>query len=94
VSFLRRLLGRGAEPEAGALDEAEPSPQAGAGAGAEDARADETDDARDLDVLRAEQARLDDLAQRQLRYARYAWTPPRQGGARRSGDEPAAGKDD
>jgi hypothetical protein len=42
--------------------------------------------ARELDMLRAEQERLDDLAQRQLRYADYAWQPPAQGGDRRADD--------
>jgi hypothetical protein len=40
----------------------------------------------ELDVLRGEQERLDDLAQRQLRYADYAWQPPAQGGERRADD--------
>jgi len=40
----------------------------------------------ELDLLRSEQERLDDLAQRQLRYADYAWEPPRQGGDRRADD--------
>jgi hypothetical protein len=30
---------------------------------------------------------LDELSQRQLRYAAYAWQPPRQGGDRRADDE-------
>jgi ABC-2 type transport system ATP-binding protein len=34
--------------------------------------------------------RLDELRQRQLRYADRAWTPPRQGGERRADDEDAA----
>jgi hypothetical protein len=44
----------------------------------------------ELELARSEQERLDDLAQRQLRYADYAWEPPRQGGDRRAddGDEP------
>ncbi len=42
--------------------------------------------AHELDVLRTEQERLDDLAQRQLRYADYAWQPPAQGGERRADD--------
>jgi hypothetical protein len=40
----------------------------------------------ELEMLRSEQERLDDLAQRQLRYARYAWQPPAQGGERRADD--------
>lgn len=42
--------------------------------------------AYELDLLRGEQERLDELAQRQLRYAEYAWEPPRQGGERRAED--------
>ena len=45
----------------------------------------------ELDVLRAEQERLDDLAQRQLRYASYAWQPPAQGGERRADDGDRSG---
>jgi hypothetical protein len=41
---------------------------------------------RELDVLRDEQERLDELAKRQLRYAEYAWQPPAQGGERRADD--------
>jgi hypothetical protein len=37
-------------------------------------------------VLREDQARFDELAQRQLRYAEYAWQPPAQGGERRADD--------
>lgn len=74
MGFLRRLLG-GSEPAppapAKALDET-------------DIEADER--AHELEVLREDQARLDELAQRQLRYADYAWTPPAQGGERRADD--------
>jgi hypothetical protein len=44
-------------------------------------------------LARAEQDRLDDLSQRQLRYAAYAWQPPRQGGERRADDDDAEGPD-
>ncbi|HSL34450.1 MAG TPA: hypothetical protein VK871_12415 [Candidatus Limnocylindrales bacterium] len=37
-------------------------------------------------MLREEQGRLDELQERQLRYARYAWQPPSQGGERRADD--------
>ena len=37
-------------------------------------------------MLRSEQERLDELAQRQLRYADYAWQPPAKGGERRADD--------
>ena len=46
--------------------------------------------ARDRELLRDEARRLDDdLIQRQLRYADRSWTPPAQGGTRRSDDEDA-----
>lgn len=44
----------------------------------------------ELEIARAEQARLDELQQRQLRYADYAWEPPAQGGERRADDEEKA----
>jgi hypothetical protein len=47
--------------------------------------ADERD--RERELLRAEAERLDELQQRQLRYADMAWTPPAQGGERRADDE-------
>jgi hypothetical protein len=45
--------------------------------------------ARDLELLKEDQARFDDLAQRQMRYAEYAWEPPAQGGERRADDAEA-----
>ena len=71
---LRRLFGGGAEPASAESAPADPSSIA----------ADER--AYELDLLRGEQERLDELAQRQLRYADYAWEPPRQGGERRAED--------
>ena len=41
----------------------------------------------ELDVLRAEAERMDELAQRQLKYAEYAWQPPDQGGERRADEQ-------
>jgi hypothetical protein len=70
---LRRWIGGGERPSA-----ADPPPDPSALA------ADERE--YELDLLRSEQERLDDLAQRQLRYADYAWEPPRQGGDRRAED--------
>ncbi len=49
--------------------------------------ADASERAYELDLLRGEQERLDDLIQRQLRYADHAWQPPDQGGSRRADDE-------
>ena len=75
MGFLRRLLG-------GSQADADVAPAAAA-----DAATVEADErARDLDLLREDQERLDDLARRQLRYAEYAWEPPAQGGERRADD--------
>jgi hypothetical protein len=74
MGLLRRLFGGGAPPEA---DET---------AKVDTAAIDAEERQHELDVLRGEQERLDDLAQRQLRYADYAWQPPRQGGERRADD--------
>ena len=73
MGFLRRLLGGGTDtPAAAPLDPAE---------------ADAAERAHELELLRDEQERLDELAQRQIRYAAYAWQPPAQGGPRRADDE-------
>jgi hypothetical protein len=74
MRFLRRLLGG---PGAADLRGAPSS-------GPADLEADERE--HELEVLRGEQERLDELAQRQLRYAQYAWQPPAQGGERRADD--------
>lgn len=78
VSFLRRLLGREAPSEFDAP--------------VDDAAVDAAEREHELDVLRGEQERLDDLAQRQLRYADYAWQPPAQGGERRADDRDQRGE--
>jgi hypothetical protein len=73
MGFLKRLLG-GGSPEA---PESTPA----------DAPNDEAEERQhELEVLRGEQERLGELAQRQLRYAQYAWQPPAQGGERRADD--------
>ena len=80
MGVLRRLLG---------LDD----PTRGDAAPASDAGSIDADEqAHELEMLQAEQDRLDELAQRQLRYADYAWQPPAQGGERRAddGDKPQA----
>jgi hypothetical protein len=75
MDVLRRLLGRD-------------DPPAGDAAPASDAASvDADEEAHELEMLRAEQDRLDELAQRQLRYADYAWQPPAQGGERRADDK-------
>jgi hypothetical protein len=72
MGFLRRLLGGQETPQT------KPAP--------DPAAIDSEERARDLELLRAEQQRFDELTQRQLRYADYAWQPPAQGGERRADD--------
>jgi hypothetical protein len=71
MGFLRRLVRTPVASDPSPVDAAE-------------LEADERE--HELEVLRGEQERLDDLAQRQLRYADYAWQPPPQGGERRADD--------
>lgn len=86
MGFLRRLLGGGQPSDAEPERPAEP---------AEAAEIDAAEREHELEVLREEQGRLDDLAQRQLKYAHYAWQPPAQGGARRADDtdDPPSSRD-
>ena len=83
MGFLRRILGGSSKTDG--TRSIDPDPPS---ADAADVDADER--ALELDLARSENERLDDLAKRQLRYARYAWTPPAQGGDRRADDEPSA----
>jgi hypothetical protein len=85
MGFIRRLLGAGTRPEP--LGGATVDPVAPSDADAEER-------AYELELLRSEQDRLDDLAQRQLRFAQYASQPPAQGGERRADDHdgPAGGR--
>jgi hypothetical protein len=78
MQFLRRIVGGGEAADPVGVDDAIASEP-------EDVDAAERD--RELEVLREEQARLDELTQRQLKYAQYSWTPPPQGGDRRADDE-------
>ena len=82
MGFLRRLIGGGPQPGTPAAPDTTET-------GHEDLDAAER--AYELELLRGEQARLSDLAQRQLRYAKYAWQPPAQGGERRADDHDAGG---
>ena len=78
MSFLRRLLGWGEqapEPDPAAADD-EPAPSA-----------DDAELEHERELLRGESARLDELQQRQLRYANRSWTPPAQGGDARADDD-------
>jgi hypothetical protein len=94
MEFLRRRLrGGAASPDAPTVAD---TGDAEADPGAKDATADAADpDAQErdyeLDLIRGEQDRLDDLQQRQLRYAQYAWEPPAQGGERRADDGDRSG---
>lgn len=83
MSFLRRLFGRTTD------EPAEPDPVTAhdAGPAAGSTSADDDERALELELARSEQARLDELQQRQLRYAKHVWTPPAQGGERRADDE-------
>ena len=77
IGFLRRLLGG---------DSTSPSSETETPPGDGPTQTEDDERARDLELLREEQDRLDDLARRQLRYADYAWEPPAQGGERRADD--------
>ena len=82
MGFLRRLIGgenKGPDEPASGAPASEP-----AIASPEDLDAEER--ARELELLRDEQDRLDELVLRQQRYADRSWTPPSQGGTRRSDD--------
>ena len=73
MSFLHRILG--------GVPKAPETPQPTAAELVEDEQACE------LELLRADAARLDDdLIQRQMRYADRSWTPPAQGTGRRADD--------
>jgi hypothetical protein len=79
MSFLKRLFGGDGSTAAGSTAPIDPV-----------AALDE-ENARDRELMREEAQRLDDeLIQRQMRYADRAWTPPAQGGTRRSDDEEGA----
>lgn len=83
MGFIRRLLGGGKPSDAVSNPSTEEDTAAHA---ADSVDVDAAEREHELDVLREEQARLDDLAQRQLKYARYSWQPPPQGGDRRADD--------
>jgi hypothetical protein len=70
MGFLRRLLG-GSDPTSTPADG--PS-------------VDEEERARELELARFDQERVDDLIRRQQRFADRSWTPPPQGGERRAED--------
>jgi hypothetical protein len=76
MSFLRRLLGGGGEaPETNGTEPPVDTVDAA-----------EAERLHERELMRAEAERLDELKQRQLKYANKAWTPPAQGGERRADD--------
>jgi hypothetical protein len=80
MGFLKRIFGGGSGgDEAGSSGSAKPERD-------DPIDAEAAERAYELEIARAEQDRLDDLTQRQLRYADYAWQPPPQGGERRADD--------
>jgi hypothetical protein len=81
MGFLKRLLGGNDKPDDGDVARERPA--------IAPADLDAAERERELELMRGEQARLDELTQRQLRYAKYAWEPPAQGGERRADDEDA-----
>ena len=82
MGFLRRIFGGGRGNDgddtttAGVDDDGED----------ESVEPDAEERQHELGVLRAEAERLDELTQRQLKYADHAWQPPAQGGERRADD--------
>ncbi len=87
MGFLRRLLGGGEAPSD--ESEADEAARSAPSAAVSPAELDAAERAHELEMLRAEQERLDELTQRQLRYEKYAWQPPAQGGERRAEDNDA-----
>jgi hypothetical protein len=79
VERLRRWFGGGSERP----DEPPPATPA--------VTEDADDRAYERELLDEEQARLDDLTRRQLRYAEHAWQPPAQGGEQRADDADRSG---
>lgn len=86
MKAFRRLLGGAAEPD-GEDTTAAPSPTSTAATGS--ASPDDEERQYELELGREEARRMDELQQRQLRYTKYSWTPPAQGGERRADDEEA-----
>jgi hypothetical protein len=81
MDFLRRLIG-GNDP----ADPVEAAPF-------DPAEAEAFERERELELLRNEAAGHDALIERQLKYARFAWQPPAQGGERRADDGEASSSD-
>jgi hypothetical protein len=85
MGLLRRLFGGGGDSDADRDGDAAARDPDGAAPLTAD-RVDAEERARELELLREEQERFDELVLRQQRYADRSWTPPPQGGTRRSDD--------
>jgi hypothetical protein len=85
MGLLRRLFGGGATDANPDRDASAADPE-GALEAPTAAEVDAEERARELELLREEQERLDELVLRQQRYADRSWVPPAQGGTRRSDD--------
>jgi hypothetical protein len=85
MGFFRRLFGA----ERNTDDSPDDVAEAAEPARLDPAELDEAERAHELEMARFEQDRTDDLIRRQQRYADRSWTPPAQGGERRSDDEDA-----
>jgi hypothetical protein len=77
MTFLRRLFGGGSGDDGDHGGAAEP---------ADSTALEAAERARELELARFDQDRIDDLVRRQQRYADRSWTPPAQGGERRADD--------
>jgi hypothetical protein len=81
MGFLRRILGGGRGKDGG------DDTTAGVDDGEDESVEPNAEERQhELDLLREEAERLDELTQRQLKYADHAWQPPAQGGERRADD--------
>jgi hypothetical protein len=86
MGFLRRFLGGGRESEGRSGADADAEGPDGRTDVGEPVDPDEAERAHELELARFEQERTDDLVRRQQLYADRSWTPPPQGGERRSDD--------
>ncbi|MBA2381963.1 MAG: hypothetical protein H0V73_07620 [Chloroflexi bacterium] len=82
MGFLRRVFGGRSPGE----DEEAPASPASPASPADHATIEAEERARELELARFDQDRLDDLVRRQQRYADRSWTPPAQGSERRADD--------
>jgi hypothetical protein len=78
MGFLRRIFGGGIDSDDHAAVAAVDDGDVGS------VEPDDEERNHELDVLRSEAERFDELTKRQLRYADYAWQPPDQGGEERA----------